>query len=59
MAARRPIKTYKKKLYRLGGSRAVALPAWWLDQAKEVEMRVYIDRIEIRKVKGGENDNGE
>jgi len=50
MAARKPIKTYKKKLYRLGGSRAVLLPAWWIDGAREVELRVYQDRIEIRKI---------
>lgn len=50
MATRRLIKTYKKKLWRLGGSRAVILPAWWLGGAREVELRVYIDRIEIRKI---------
>ena len=40
----------KKKIVKIGNSRGVTLPAWWLkDGTKVVEMEVFSDRIILRK----------
>ena len=47
---KKPILKENKKVVKIGNSRGVTLPSWWLkDGTKVVEMEVFSDRIILRK----------